>query len=93
MANLAINCTVDRAKRPVWMKRLLSALSNSQWKQYNGTIDELQGIRSGIEHYIRQLKISGQVGVELSTEIATGNVLLVKKNGKAFITAQFKTYE
>ena len=83
MAVLHINCTVDRAKRPVWMKRLMSALAN-------GTLDELKGIRSGVECFIRQLKMSGQTSLDLSTEIATGNVLLVLKNGKAFLTAQFK---
>lgn len=93
MANLMINCTVDRSKRPEWMKRLMSALSNSQWKTYNGTIDELKCIRSGLDCFIRQLRMSRQISVELSTEITTGNVLLVKKNGKAFITAAFKNYE
>ena len=93
MANLIINCTVDRSKRPEWMKRLMSALSNSQWKNYNGTIDELKCIRSGLDCFIRQLRMSKQTAVELSTEIATGNVLLVKKSGKAFITAEFKSYE
>jgi hypothetical protein len=90
MAVLHVNCTVDRAKRPVWMKRLMSALSKSQWKQYDGTLDELKGIRSGVECFIRQLKLSGLTQLDLSTEIATGNVLLVMKNGKAFLTAQFK---
>ena len=90
MAALRVECTVDRSKRPAWMKRLISALGNAQWKKYEGTLDELKGIRSGIENFIRQLKMAGQTPVELTTEIATGNVLLVKKNGKAFITAQFK---
>ena len=90
MKTLEVNCTVDSSKRTVWMKRLLSAFNNAKWKQYEGTLDELKGIRSGIDCFIRQLKMSGQVNIELTTEIATGNVLLVKKNGKAFITAQFK---
>ena len=90
MAQLAIVCTVDHAKRPQWMKRRLGAVGNSQWKSYDGTIDELKGIRSGLEHFIRQMKMAGQMNVEVTTEIAAGNVLLVKKNGKAFITAQFK---
>lgn len=90
MAKFTVDCTVSSQKRPVWMKRLVGILSNCQWKQYDGTLDELKGIRSGIEHYIRQMKMAGQTPVELTTEIATGNVLLVKKNGKAFITAQFK---
>ena len=89
MAALKVECTVDRSKRPVWMKRLVGALSNAQWKKYEGTLDELKGIRSGLEHFIRQLKMAGQTTVELTTEIVTGNVLIVKKNGKAFITAQF----
>lgn len=88
MAQLKVECTVDRSKRPAWMNRLISALSNAQWKQYEGTLDELKGIRSGLEHFIRQMKMAGQTPVELTTEIDTGNVLLVKKNGKAFITAQ-----
>ena len=90
MAKFTVDRTVSSQKRPVWMKRLVGILSNCQWKQYDGTLDELKGIRSGIVHYIRQLKMGGQVNIEITTEIATGNVLLVKKNGKAFITAQFK---
>lgn len=90
MKTLEVNCTVDSSKRTVWMKRLLSAFNNAKWKQYEGTLDELKGIRSGIDYFIRQLKMGGQVNIELTTEIATGNVMLVKKNGKAFITAQFK---
>ena len=90
MAKLTVECTVSSHKRPAWMKRLVGIVSNCQWKQYDGTLDELKGIRSGIEHYIRQMKMAGQTPVELTTEIATGNVLLVKKNGKAFITAQFE---
>ena len=90
MKTLEVNCTVESSKRTVWMKRLLSAFNNAKWKQYEGTLDELKGIRSGIDYFIRQLKMGGQVNIELTTEIATGNVLLVKKNGKAFITAQFK---
>lgn len=90
MKTLEVNYTVDSSKRTVWMKRLLSAFNNAKWKQYEGTLDELKGIRSGIDYFIRQLKMGGQVNIELTTEIATGNVLLVKKNGKAFITAQFK---
>lgn len=89
MAQLKVECTVDRSKRPQWMKRLLTVISNTQWKSYDDTIEELKGIRSGLEHFIRQMKLAGQTNVELTTEIATGNVLLVKKNGKAFITAQF----
>ena len=90
MAVLEVNCTVDSSKRTVWMKRLLSAFNNAKWKRYDGTLDEIKGIRSGIDCFIRQLKMGGQVNIELTTEIATGNVLLVKNNGKAFITAQFK---
>lgn len=89
MAQLKIDCMVDTSKRPAWMKRLVGIISTCQWKQYEGTLDELKGIRSGIEHYIRQMKMAGQTPVELTTEIATDNVLLVKKNSKAFITAQF----
>lgn len=91
MAKLTVECTVSLQKRPAWMKRLVGIVSNCQWKQYDGTLDELKGIRSGIEHYIRQMKMAGQTPVELTTEIATGNVLLIKKNGKAFITAEFKS--
>ena len=90
MATLEVKCTVDSSKRTVWMKRLISAFNNAKWKKYDGTQDEMKGIRSGIDYFIRQLKMGGQVNIELTTEIATGNVLLVKKNGKAFITAQFK---
>mgnify|MGYP003474965764 CR=1 FL=1 len=90
MAALKVECTVDRSKRPAWMKRLISALNNAQWKQYDGTLDELKGIRSGIENFIRQLKMAGQTPVELTTEIATNNVLLIKKNAKAFVTIEFK---
>ena len=90
MAKLKVDCTVSSQKRPVWMKKLVGIVSNCQWKTYDGTMDELKGIRSGIEHYIRQMRMAGQTPVELTTEIATGNVLLVKKNGKAFITAQFE---
>lgn len=89
MMTLEVNCTVDRSKRTVWMKRLMCAFNNAKWKQYDGTQDEMKGIRSGIDCYIRQLKMSGQVSMELSTEMASNNVLLVKKNGKAFIMAQF----
>lgn len=89
MAQLKVECTVDRAKRPIWMKRLVSALSNSQWKYYDGTLEELKGIQAGLNHIIRQLELAGQIGVKVTTEIATGNVLLVKKSNKAFITAQF----
>lgn len=89
MAQLKVDCTVSSQKRPAWMKRLVTIVSNCQWKKYDGTLDELKGIRSGIEHYIRQMKMAGQTPVELTTEIATGNVLLIKKNSKAFITAQF----
>ena len=89
MAHLTVGCTVSLQKRPAWMKRLVTIVSNCQWKKYDGTLDELKGIRSGIEHYIRQMKMAGQTLVELTTEIATDNVLFIKKNGKAFITAQF----
>ena len=87
---MKVVCTIDRAKRPMWMKRILSALSNTQWKYYDGTLEELKGIRAGIDHIIRQLELSGQIGVKVTTEIATGNALLVKKSKKAFITAQFE---
>lgn len=90
MKALSVECTVHVTKRPEWMKRLLCAFNNAKRKQYEGTLEELKGIRSGIDYFIRQLKMGGQVNIELTTEIATGNVLLVKKNGKAFITAQFK---
>lgn len=81
MKQLDITCTVERSKRPAWMKRLMSVVSNSQWKSYEGNLDEMKAIRSGIEHYIRQMKLAGQTPVELTTEIATDNVLLIKKNG------------
>lgn len=90
MKTLVVECTVSIPNRKDWIRRLLSAFNNAKWKQYEGTLDELKGIRSGIDYFIRQLKMGGQVNIELTTEIATGNVLLVKKNGKAFITAQFK---
>ena len=90
MATLVVECTVSNPNRKDWIRRLLSAFNNAKWKRYDGTLDEMKGIRSGIDCFIRQLKMSGQVNIELTTEIATGNVLLVKKNGKAFITAQFK---
>lgn len=89
MATLEVDCKVDIQKRTVWMNRLLSAFNNAKWKQYNGTLDELKGIRSGVDYFIRQLKMGGTLNVEVTTEISTGNVLLVKKNGKMFITAQF----
>ena len=90
MATLVVECTVSNPNRKDWIRRLLSAFNNAKWKRYDGTLDEMKGIRSGIDCLIRQLKMCGQVNIELTTEIATGNVLLVKKNGKAFITAQFK---
>lgn len=90
MKTLVVECTVSSPNRNDWIRRLLSAFNNAKWKQYEGTLDELKGIRSGIDYFIRQLKMGGQVNIELTTEIATGNVLLVKKNGKAFITEQFK---
>lgn len=90
MKQLGINCTVDRSKRPAWMKRLMSVISNMQWKKYEGTLDEMKAIRSDIDHYIRQMKMAGQTPVELTTEIATNNVLLIKKNAKAFVTIEFK---
>lgn len=90
MATLVVACTVSNPNRKDWIRRLLSAFNNARWKRYDGTLDEMKGIRSGIDCLIRQLKMGGQVNIELTTEIATGNVLLVKKNGKAFITAQFK---
>ena len=90
MATLVVECTVSNPNRKDWIRRLLSAFNNAKWKRYDGTLDEMKGIRSGIDCFIRQLKMGGQVNIELTTEIATGNVLLVKKNGKAFITAQFK---
>ena len=90
MATLVVECTVSNPNRKDWIRRLLSAFNNAKWKRYDGTLDEMKGIRIGIDCLIRQLKMGGQVNIELTTEIATGNVLLVKKNGKAFITAQFK---
>ena len=90
MANLIVECTVSPNKRTEWQKKLLSPLKNAQWKRYDGTLDEMKGIQSGLVYFIRQMNMSGQLNVEVTTEIATGNVLLVKKNGKAFITAQFK---
>lgn len=90
MATLVVECTVSNPNRKDWIRRLLSAFNNAKWKRYDGTLDEMKGIRNGIDCLIRQLKMGGQVNIELTTEIATGNVLLVKKNGKAFITAQFK---
>lgn len=54
MAKLEVYCTVDSTKRTVWMNRLLSAFNNARWKQYHGTMDEMKGIRSGIECFIRQ---------------------------------------
>ena len=90
MRQLGINCTVDRSKRPAWMKRLMSVISNMQCKKYEGTLDDMKAIRSGIDHYIRQMKMAGQTPVELTTEIATNNVLLIKKNAKAFVTIEFK---
>ena len=90
MATLVVECTVSNPNRKDWIRRLLSAFNNAKWKRYDGTLDEMKGIRSGIDCLIRHLKMGGQVNIELTTEIATGNVLLVKKNGKAFITAQFK---
>ena len=90
MATLVVDCTVSASKRTEWMKRLLSAFQNAKWKQYDGTLDEIKGIRSGIDFFIRQLRMGGTTNIELTTEIATGNVLLVKKNWKAFITAYFK---
>ena len=90
MKTLVVECTVSSPNRNDWIRRLLSAFNNAKWKQYEGTLDELKGIRSGIEHYIRQMKMAGQTPVELTTEIATDNVLLIKKNGKAFVTLQFE---
>ena len=89
MKTLEVECTVDITKRTVWMNRLLSAFNNARWKLYHGTMDEMKGIRSGIECFIRQLRMSGKLNVELTTEITTDNALLVKKNGNRFITAYF----
>lgn len=71
------------------MIRLLKVIGNAQWRKYEGTAEEMAGIRSGVDNYIRQMRMAGQAGVEISTEMAVGNVLLVKKYGRAFITVQF----
>lgn len=89
MAHLEVNCKVERNKRTGWMNRMMSAIGNTQWKHYDGTTEELQGIQSGLNHFIRQLRMSGQLNAELDTEL-NDNVLVVKKNGRVFITAQFK---
>lgn len=90
MAVLQAECTVDRSKRPQWMTRLMHAISNVQWKRYDGTEDELKGIRSGIDHFIRQIKLSDQTSLDLVTDITKEQVLQVKKNGKTFINVWFK---
>ena len=90
MAVLQAECTVDRLKRPQWMTRLMHAISNVQWKRYDGTEDELKGIRSGIDHFIRQIKLSNQTSLDLVTDITKEQVLQVKKNGKTFINVWFK---
>lgn len=92
MAQLEVNCSIEIGKRTAWMKRIHSALSNTQWKRYDGTLDELKGIQSGLDHFIRQLDMAGVLKVEVTTEISADHVLNVKKNGKTFMTAKFIQY-
>lgn len=89
MAHLKVGCKVERAKRTGWMNRMMAAISNTQWKHYDGTTEELRGIQIGLNHFIRQLRMSGQLNADVATEL-DDDVLVVKKNGKIFITAQFK---
>ena len=63
MATLVVECTVSNPNRKDWIRRLLSAFNNAKWKRYEGTLDEMKGIRSGIDCLIRQLKRGGQVQV------------------------------
>lgn len=89
MAILDVKCNIERDKRPHWMANLIQAINNAMWKSYQGTEDELNGIRSGIDHFIRQLKMSGQTFVNITTELSN-NIISIKRNGKTFITVQFQ---
>lgn len=86
---LDIYCTVDRAKRPEWMKRLLSFLSGAQRKVYEGTSDEMTAIYGGVESYLRQMNLSGQVGVTLDAELTEDGDIHIKKNGRTFVDIRF----
>lgn len=86
---LDIYCTVDRAKRPEWMKRLLSFLSSAQRRTYQGTSDEMEAIYGGVESYLRQMNMSGQAGILLDAELTKDEDIHIKKNGQTFIELTF----
>ena len=90
MAQLIIECTVDRLKRPSWMKRLISFLSTAQRRTYMGTMDEMEGVYGGVESYLRQMNLSGQAGVTQDAEFTDEGDIYIKKNGRTFAKISFE---
>lgn len=90
MAILVYECTTAKERRPEWLRQIVSVLRNVQRKNYIGTREEMDDIQYSLNAFIRQLKLSGTLNVDVTTEITPGNVLLIKKPRRTIITAEFK---
>ena len=90
MAILVFECTTAKERRPEWLRQIVAVLRNVQRKSYIGSREDMEEIQYSLNAFIRQLKLSGTLNVDVTTEITSGNVLLIKKPRVTVITAEFK---
>lgn len=90
MAIFVYECTTAKERRPEWLRQIVAVLRNVQRKNYIGTREEMDDIQYSLNAFIRQLKLSGTLNVDVTTEITSANVLLIKKPRVTVITAEFK---
>ena len=90
MAIFVYKCTTAKERRPEWLRQIVAVLRNVQRKNYIGTREEMDDIQYSLNAFIRQLKMSGTLNVDVTTEITSANVLLIKKPRVTVITAEFK---
>ena len=90
MAILVFECTTAKERRPEWLRLIVTVLRNVQRKSYTGSHKDMEEIQYSLNAFIRQLKLSGTLNVDVTTEITSGNVLLIKKPRVTVITAEFK---
>lgn len=89
MAILVYECPTARERRPEWMKNICSVLRNAQRNYYAGKREELEQLQYAINAFVRQLKLSGTLGTDVTTEITSDNTLLIKRPRQTVITVRF----
>ena len=89
MAILVYECPTARERRPEWMKSICAVLRNAQRNCYTGSREELEQLQYSINAFVRQLKLAGTLGTDVTTEITSDNTLLIKRPRQTVITVRF----